>query len=122
MLRTLVAVAAAALALAGASTAPLLALQTPKPPSYSPPLRTPDLTCKAFTDEGVEVYRSQSRRAMFVRMTGGPRSGQVVNHIVPLACGGCDVPSNMEWMSVAEWKGRTGPERYDCGRHSGGEW
>lgn len=96
--------------------------QTPRPPSYSPALRTPELSCKAFDVNGREIPRSWTRRQLFVKMTGGDRKDQVVNHIVPLACGGCDVPSNMEWMSVAEWKGRTGPERYDCGRHPGGEW
>lgn len=93
-----------------------------KPASYSPPLHTPELTCKAMSVTGREVYRSAGRRAMFVYMTGGARPGYVVNHIVPLACGGCDVPSNMEWMTVAGWKGRTGAERYDCGRHPGGSW
>lgn len=100
----------------------LLALALLAPPPYTPALRTPGLTCKAFNANGHEVYRSAARRRLFVRMTGGPRGRQVVNHIVPLACGGCDVPSNMEWMSVAVWRGRTGPERYDCGRHPGGEW
>lgn len=125
-MRVLRAVAAAvlgALAIAGASRAPgLAAAPSPKPPSYSPPLRTPTLTCLALDEEGQPIPRSKVRRALFIRMTGGPRHGEVVNHIVPLACGGCDLPSNMEWMSVAEWKGRTGPERYDCGRHPGGEW
>lgn len=89
---------------------------------YTPSLKTPGLTCKAFDSKGVEVNRSPLRRALFVKMTGGPRPGMYVNHIVPLACGGCDIPSNMEWMSEADWKGRTGPERYDCGRHPGGSW
>lgn len=101
---------------------PLVFADTAKAPPYVPKLSTPGLTCKAFDARGHEIHRSAARRNLFIRMTGGPRKGQVVNHIVPLACGGCDVPSNMEWMSVAEWKGRTGPERTDCGRHQGGEW
>lgn len=84
-------------------------------------LSTPDLTCRARDSHGV-VFRSPARRALFVRLTGGPRPGMVINHLVPLRCGGCDLPSNMEWMSVADWKARTGPERYDCGRHHGGSW
>lgn len=61
---------------------------------------------------------------MFMKMTGFPRGipGFVINHIVPLRCGGCDIPSNMEWMTVDNWKKRTGPERRDCGRHSEGSW
>jgi hypothetical protein len=93
--------------------------------TYSTPFRKPEvlaLRCKAIDSRGVEIYRSMGRRNLFIRLTGGRRRGEVVNHIVPLACGGCDVPSNMEWLSTAEWKSRTGPERYDCGRHPGGEW
>lgn len=84
-------------------------------------LYTPDLTCRVRDKEG-HLVRSQSRRALFVKLTGGPRPGLVVNHIVPLRCGGCDLPSNMEWMTVEGWKARTGPERYDCGRHYNGVW
>jgi hypothetical protein len=84
-------------------------------------LSTPDLTCRV-KDKAGHLVRSDSRRARFVKMTGGERAGMVVNHIVPLRCGGCDVPSNMEWMTVADWKARTGPERRDCGRHAGGSW
>lgn len=84
-------------------------------------LHTPDLTCRVRDKQG-NVVRSRARRQRFVRMTGGPRPGQVVNHIVPLRCGGCDLPSNMEWLTVAAWKARTGPERKDCGRHPGGSW
>lgn len=84
-------------------------------------LQTPDLTCRVRDKQG-HLVRSRVRRNQFIRMTGGPRPGEVVNHIVPLRCGGCDLASNMEWMNIAEWKARTGPERIDCGRHPGGEW
>jgi hypothetical protein len=30
----------------------------------------------------------------------------VVDHIVPLACGGSDAPSNMQWQNVAEAKAK----------------
>jgi hypothetical protein len=88
-------------------------------------LQTPDLTCRVRDSKGALV-RSASRRAMFLRMTGHTDGkvpkGMAVNHIVPLRCGGCDLPSNMELMSIEEWKKRTGPERYDCGRHAAGAW
>jgi hypothetical protein len=85
-------------------------------------LQTPDLSCRVRDKQG-QLIRSPARRRMFLRMTGR-RSGAgiAVNHIVPLRCGGCDVPSNMEAMSIAAWKARTGPERRDCGRHPGGTW
>ncbi len=88
-------------------------------------LPTPDLTCRVRDKTG-QVVRSQTRRAMFMRLIGQKDGrvpkGYAVNHIVPLRCGGCDVPSNMELMTAEEWRKRTGPERYDCGRHDKGTW
>jgi len=88
-------------------------------------LPTPDLTCRVRDTKG-NLVRSISRRTLFLKMTGHQDGkvpqGMAVNHIVPLRCGGCDVPSNMELMSTEEWKKRTGPERYDCGRHPAGSW
>ena len=100
------------------------------PPSTRVPLNkarldTPGLTCLAYDKSGTAIVRSMTRRALFLRMvkrSSADPECAYVNHIVPLRCGGCDIPSNMECMSEAEWKGRTGPERYDCGRHAGGEW
>lgn len=88
-------------------------------------LQTPDLTCRVKDSKG-NLVRSTSRRTLFLKMTGRKDgkvpAGMAVNHIVPLRCGGCDLPSNMELMSIEEWKKRTGPERYDCGRHAAGSW
>jgi len=88
-------------------------------------LSTPDLACRV-RDRAGALVRSPERRCLFLRMTGHDScrvpDGFAVNHIVPLRCGGCDVPSNMELMTVADWKARTGPERLDCGRHRGGHW
>lgn len=88
-------------------------------------LNTPDLTCRVRGKDG-HVVRSVGRRTMFLKMIGVADGrvpkGHAVNHIVPLRCGGCDVPSNMELMLVADWKARTGPERKDCGRHAAGRW
>lgn len=88
-------------------------------------LPTPDLTCRVRDSKG-HLVRSQKRRTMFLRMIGHKDGkvpkGYAVNHIVPLRCGGCDVPSNLELMTLASWKARTGPERTDCGRHAGGTW
>src|SRR5262245_25813168 len=52
------------------------------------------------------IKRSGSARAAFMRQTGYPkgRKGYVVDHIIPLECGGADVPSNMQWQSVQEAK------------------
>jgi hypothetical protein len=88
-------------------------------------LHTDDLTCRVRGADG-QLVRSIGRRTMFLKMIGVKNGkvppGHAVNHIVPLRCGGCDVPSNMELMTIPEWKKRTGPERYDCGRHAAGRW
>src|SRR5262245_15310297 len=52
------------------------------------------------------VRRRSSARAKFMKRTGYPngRRGYVVDHIVPLECGGADVPSNMQWQTAEEAK------------------
>jgi hypothetical protein len=50
--------------------------------------------------------------------TGAARgrcSGYVVDHIKPLACGGVDGPSNMQWQTVAAGKAKDKWERKSCG-------
>jgi len=46
-----------------------------------------------------------------MRQTGYPngRKGYVVDHRIPLECGGADIPSNMQWQTVqaAKIKDRT---------------
>lgn len=76
-------------------------------------LQTPDLTCRV-RDKAGHLIRSRSRRAAFIRSNGGPRQGYAVDHIVPLACGGCDVPSNMQWLTLEEWRAKTRWERQPC--------
>lgn len=40
--------------------------------------------------------------------------GFVVDHVKPLACGGADHPSNMQWQTVAEAKAKDKWERKGC--------
>jgi hypothetical protein len=55
------------------------------------------------------IKRSTYQRSLFVRMHPCPATGQItgacpgwaVDHIIPLACGGCDAPMNMAWMPNA---------------------
>jgi len=49
-----------------------------------------------------------------MRQTGFPRGrpGYVVDHIKPLAEGGKDEPSNMQWQTVEEAKAK---DRIECG-------
>ncbi len=61
---------------------------------------------------------ARSRKAVheFEVQTGYPkgRPGYVVDHIVPLACGGADASSNMQWQTVAAAKAKDKIERRGC--------
>lgn len=60
--------------------------------------------------------RSSVVRHHFQKMTGYPhgRKGYVVDHIVPLACGGADAVSNMQWQTIADGKAKDKWERKLC--------
>ncbi len=62
-------------------------------------------------------HRSQAAKEEFMRRTGHPHGwpGHVVDHIVPLACGGADEPGNMQWQTVEEAKAKDKWERQGCG-------
>lgn len=45
----------------------------------------------------------------------GPCPGYVIDHVKPLACGGLDDPSNMQWQTVASGKAKDKWERKGCG-------
>ena len=61
-------------------------------------------------------HRSFEAKKHFWVMTGHPHGwpGHVVDHVVPLACGGPDSPSNMQWQTVAEAKAKDKTERAGC--------
>jgi hypothetical protein len=64
-------------------------------------------------DQHGRIQRSQAAKDEFMRQTGYPhgRPGYVVDHIVPLECGGADDPGNMQWQTVAEAKAKDRTER-----------
>jgi hypothetical protein len=49
-------------------------------------------------------------------MSKGPCPGYVVDHVYPLACGGADLPTNMQWQTVAEAKAKDKWERKVCAK------
>lgn len=83
-------------------------------------VKTPDLTCRYRVQSGPnkgKVVRSEPRKHLFWRESGYPnggRAGYVVDHIVPLCAGGCDVPSNMAWMLAEEGQEKDIWERQYC--------
>ena len=54
------------------------------------------------------IQRSSAVRNAFRKAHPCPVTGQIagacpgweINHVIPLACGGCDAVSNMDWMPV----------------------
>lgn len=81
-------------------------------------LPTPDLTCRIRDKKTGALVRSRARRALFLRMTGHPDGkvppGFAVDHIIPLVCGGCDLPSNLSLLTRAEWMAKSRWERQPC--------
>ena len=71
---------------------------------------------QAARDAKGRIQRSAAARHAFARQTGFPngRPGYVVDHIKPLACGGADAPSNMQWQTVAAAKAKDKVERVGC--------
>lgn len=64
------------------------------------------------------IVRSDKAKDAFKKATGYPkgRHGYVIDHIVPLACGGTDLPSNMQWQTAAAAKAKDKTERSGCHR------
>jgi hypothetical protein len=70
-------------------------------------------------DGSGRIHQSSSARAEFRRQnacpatgdTSGPCPGYVIDHIVPLACGGEDTPENMQWQSRSEGEKSLGASR-----------
>lgn len=66
--------------------------------------------------------RSYAAKAEFKRLNPcpamvkkrGPCPGWEIDHVVPLKCKGDDLPSNMQWLTVADHKDKTRREARLC--------
>ena len=87
--------------------------QATKPRSYSPHPRS---TPRSSTGNSNRIRRSQAAKDDCMRQSGHSHGwpGHVVDHIVPLACGGADAPSNMQWQTTEEGKAKDKVERRGC--------
>jgi len=87
---------------------------THKPSSGSTASPTAPPTVKR--DENGHIERSEAAKQRFMTQSGYPqgRPGYVVDHIRPLACGGADDPSNMQWQTVEAAKAKDKWERAGC--------
>ena len=67
-------------------------------------------------DSHGRLKRSAEAKRSFERRSGHAHGwpGHVVDHVVPLACGGADSPSNMQWQTTAEAKAKDRVERQGC--------
>jgi hypothetical protein len=67
-------------------------------------------------DEHGKILRSDKAKKGFMRATGYAhgRPGYIIDHIRPLACGGLDIPSNMQWQTKAAAKAKDQTERAAC--------
>jgi hypothetical protein len=67
-------------------------------------------------DEHGKIVRSGQAKDAFKRTTGYPhgRPGYVIDHVQPLACGGLDVPSNMQWQTKTDAAAKDKTERASC--------
>ena len=73
-------------------------------------------------DDNGRIKRSSSAKTAFKKshpcpVNGsykGSCNGYVIDHVFPLACGGADDPSNMQWQSEVEGKAKDKWERDGC--------
>lgn len=83
----------------------------------------PPRTVSVPRDSRGRIARSPEARSAFKQLHSCPSTGlsygscpgYVIDHVNPLACGGPDAPSNMQWQTVADGKSKDKVERKICG-------
>ncbi len=89
-------------------------------------LLLPALAGAVERDAHGRIARSRTEVARFKRMHPCPATGMpygacrgwVIDHVVPLACGGPDAVRNMQWQTTAAAKAKDRWERRHCGAAS----
>jgi hypothetical protein len=80
------------------------------------------LLATAAIDADAAQRRSQAAKQEFKRSNPCPSTGRSygrcggyeIDHRRPLAAGGADSPSNMQWLTKDQHKRKTAQERRDC--------
>ena len=86
----------------------------PPPTAKQPPTKSPAVV--TTRDNRGRTKRIEAAKAAFMRQTGYPhgRPGYVIDHTVPLACGGADATSNMQWQTIEAAKAKDRVELAGC--------
>lgn len=77
---------------------------------------------KNTTTEPPPHHRSRAAVAQFKKLHPCPATGKslgscpgwIIDHVIPLACGGPDAPANMQWQTYADAKAKDKWERKGC--------
>ena len=72
-------------------------------------------------DEDGSISRSSEVIAQFKRIhpcpvnlkTSGTCNGWAIDHVIPLACGGCDSVNNMQWLPNEIKSSKIGKDRFE---------
>lgn len=64
-----------------------------------------------------DVLRAFVRKHPCPEPVGTACPGWRRDHVIPLACGGCDAVANLQWMPVAAWADKSKWERKIYGGH-----
>ena len=99
-----------------AGTAPVATVETRASDTRSVTAHPARYCDTCARDAKGRILRSAAAKRAFRQRTGFPkgRLGYVVDHIVPLACGGPDDTSNMQWQTIAEARAKDRWERTGC--------
>lgn len=76
----------------------------------------------ALRDANGRIERSAAAKSAFQKSHACPSTGTatgscpgyIVDHVKPLACGGADAPTNMQWQTIAAAKEKDKTERAGC--------